>query len=112
MVRMDPPSDRSDRSDPARPSAADVDPRHWREERGRLVATFATGDFVRGAELVARVVPLAEEQGHHPDVLLTYPTVRVELVSHDVGRLTDRDVRLARALTALVDELGVPAAPD
>ncbi|WP_225753764.1 VOC family protein [Actinotalea sp. Marseille-Q4924] len=88
---------------------AAVDPRHWRVVLGRLQATFRTGSFVRGAELVSRVTEAAEEAGHHPDVVLRYPAVTLTLVSHDVGRLTDRDIALARRISALADEAGLEA---
>jgi 4a-hydroxytetrahydrobiopterin dehydratase len=90
---------------------AAVDARHWRVVLGHLQATFRTGSFVRGADLVARVTTVAEEANHHPDVLLRYPAVTLTLVSHDVGRLTERDVALANRISAIADELAVPADP-
>ncbi|WP_182111602.1 MULTISPECIES: VOC family protein [unclassified Actinotalea] len=86
-----------------------VDERHWRVVLGRLHTTVRTGSFVRGAELVQRLAAVAEELGHHPDVVLRYPSVAVSTWSHDVGALTDRDVRLAHAISAVVDELGLDA---
>lgn len=86
-----------------------VDARHWRVILGTLQATFTTGSFAAGAELVARVAEVAERLDHHPDVTLRYPTVHVRTVSHDVGGLTDRDVRLAEAVSAVATELGVEA---
>lgn len=88
-----------------------VDARHWRVVRGRLHATFRTGDFVTGHRLVGRMTEVAEELGHHPDVVLRYPAVHVSVVSHDVGALTGRDVALAARLSALVDEAGIEAVP-
>lgn len=90
---------------------AAVDARHWRVVLGHLQATFRTRSFARGAELVARVTTVAEEADHHPDVLLRYPTVTLTLVSHDVGRLTERDVALAGRISAIADELGLDADP-
>ncbi len=87
--------------------AAQVDPRHWRVRDGHLEVTVATGSFLRGLELVTAVADLAERLGHHPDVLLTYPSVRLTSLSHDVGGLTLRDVELARAVSALLDEQGL-----
>ncbi|MBX9243771.1 4a-hydroxytetrahydrobiopterin dehydratase [Actinotalea ferrariae] len=84
-----------------------VDARHWRVVLGHLEATFRTGSFARGLELVQRVGAAAEELDHHPDVVLRYPTVLVRTVSHDVGGLTERDVRLAAAVSAIADALGV-----
>ena len=54
---------------------------------------------------------MAEEANHHPDVVLTYPQVDVDLRSHDVGGVTVRDLDLARRISAIATELGVEAAP-
>lgn len=86
-----------------------VDPRHWRVVLGQVRATFRTGSFERGVELVRQVAAAAEELGHHPDVHLTYPTVQVSTVTHDAGGLTARDVALAGRVTAIADALGVDA---
>jgi 4a-hydroxytetrahydrobiopterin dehydratase len=83
----------------------------WRFFLMRLHARFRTGSFVRGLELVTRITEAAEEADHHPDVVLTYPHVDVDLHSHDVQGVTSRDVALARRISAIAAELGVEAAP-
>ena len=83
----------------------------WRFFLMRLHARFRTGSFVKGLELVTRITAVAEEANHHPDVVLTYPQVDVDLSSHDVGGVTSRDVELARRISAIAAELGVEAAP-
>jgi len=88
-----------------------VGDRHWRVLVGCLRATFRTGDFATGAAFVARVAAAADAADHHPDVLLRYPDVTVTTTSHDVGGLTQRDVDLARTVSALADELGIDGAP-
>jgi len=88
-----------------------VDPRHWRLRDGRLEARVETGSFLAGLELVTAVAQVAERMGHHPDVLLTFPSVVLTSVSHDVGGLTERDVALAGAITALLDERALAVPP-
>jgi 4a-hydroxytetrahydrobiopterin dehydratase len=83
----------------------------WRFFLMRLHARFRTGSFVKGLELVTRVTEAAEEANHHPDVVLTYPQVDIDLSSHDVGGVTSRDLDLARRISAIAAELGVEAAP-
>lgn len=93
---------------------ARADARHWRVLLGRLHATFETGDFATGLRLVTAIAAAAEAAGHHPDVDLRYSSVHVALVSHDAGGLTERDVLLAAAISAVADELevaGVPVLP-
>ena len=83
----------------------------WRFFVMRLHARFKTGSFVKGLELVTRITEAAEAANHHPDVVLTYPQVDVDLSSHDVGGVTSRDLDLARQISAIAAELGVEGAP-
>lgn len=83
----------------------------WRRLAQALHARFRTGDFATGARLVAAVTELAEAAGHHPDVTLTYPFVDLSLVSHDVGRVTERDLDLAGQISAAARDLGIVADP-
>ena len=87
----------------------------WRKVLDRLIVRFETGDFNTGAALVARIAEVADEANHHPDVDLRYPHLTVSLKSHDVDAITARDVRLARRISELAAEAGVPTsahAPD
>ena len=83
----------------------------WRFFAMRLHARFTTGSFVKGLELVTRITEAAEEADHHPDVVLTYPHVDVDLQSHDVHGVTSRDIALARRISEIAAELGVGSAP-
>lgn len=83
----------------------------WRFFLNKLHGRFETGSFTKGLELVTRITEAAEEANHHPDVVLTYPQVDVDLQSHDVGGVTSRDVDLARRISEIAAELGIAAAP-
>ncbi len=83
----------------------------WRRLSVALHARFLTGDFVSGLRFVTAVTEAAEAAGHHPDVTLTYPYVDLALVSHDVGRVTGRDLDLARRVSEIAAEQGVSSDP-
>jgi 4a-hydroxytetrahydrobiopterin dehydratase len=83
----------------------------WRKLALALHARFRTGDFVSGLRFVTAVTEAAEAANHHPDVKLTYPYVDLTLVSHDVGRLTQRDIDLAGQISEIAAEQGVEADP-
>jgi 4a-hydroxytetrahydrobiopterin dehydratase len=83
----------------------------WRVLYGGACAYFRTGSFAKGVALVDRIGALADAANHHPDVDLRYPGVTVRLITHDVGGLSDRDVALARQVSAAARELGVEADP-
>lgn len=83
----------------------------WRILASTLHATFATGDFRTGADFVAGLTELAERADHHPEVRLSYPRVSVQLSSHDIGGLSERDVNLAREISALAADQEISGAP-
>ena len=89
----------------------DLDLPDWRPVGGALRTRFVTKGFTAGMELLRAITPLAEEANHHPDVTLTWPHVDIALVTHDAGGLTGKDVDLARAISAVAAEQGVPADP-
>jgi 4a-hydroxytetrahydrobiopterin dehydratase len=83
----------------------------WRMLAQALHARFLTGSFVKGLEFVTAVTDAAESANHHPDVTLTYPHVDLKLVSHDVSRVTERDLMLARRISEIAREQGIGARP-
>jgi 4a-hydroxytetrahydrobiopterin dehydratase len=83
----------------------------WRLLAQALHARFLTGDFVTGLAFVTAVTEAAEQANHHPDVTLTYPWVDLKLVSHDVSRVTQRDLDLARRISEIARDRGLDAAP-
>ncbi|HLH70336.1 MAG TPA: 4a-hydroxytetrahydrobiopterin dehydratase [Candidatus Dormibacteraeota bacterium] len=79
------------------------------EESGghqQLVKTFRFPNFVKAVEFVNRITPVAESEGHHPDLLVAWGQVRVQLWTHAAGGLTENDFILA----AKVDEVAAGAA--
>ena len=81
-------------------------------DSGEVGATFRTGSFARGVDLVVRIGALADAADHHPDVDLTYPRVAVRLSTHEIGGLSERDVSLAREISVAARELGIESDPD
>lgn len=78
----------------------------WVYLLGGLQTRIRTGDFATGLAVVAAIGAAAEEMNHHPDLNLRYPHVDVRLTSHDAGGVTDRDVRLARAISSIAADAG------
>jgi 4a-hydroxytetrahydrobiopterin dehydratase len=73
----------------------------WRLERGELVRDCVFENFVEAMQFVNSVAELAEGAGHHPDIDIRYNRVRLALISHDAGGLTERDFDLAAAIDSL-----------
>ena len=86
---------------------ADEAPDGWAYLLGGLQTRIRTADFATGLSLVNAIGAAAEEMNHHPDLDLRYTHLDVRLTSHDVRAVTDRDIRLARAISAIAAEAGV-----
>ena len=63
--------------------------------------TFTFPDFQKALEFVNRVGAIAEEQGHHPDILLTWGKVEITIWTHTVQGLTESDFILAAKIDRL-----------
>jgi 4a-hydroxytetrahydrobiopterin dehydratase len=72
------------------------------EGHPELARTFRFKGFMPGVRLVDAIADLAEAEGHHPDLHLSYGSLRVELWTHAAGGLTENDFILA----AKMDRIG------
>jgi 4a-hydroxytetrahydrobiopterin dehydratase len=77
---------------------------HWTVAEGRdaIRREFRFRDFSEAWGFMARVALLAEAQDHHPEWSNVWNRVEILLSTHDAGGLSARDVRLARAIDALL----------
>ena len=60
-----------------------------------ITKTFVFPDFKQALDFVNRAGAVAEEQGHHPDLLLTWGKVEVKTYTHKIDGLTESDFVLA-----------------
>jgi 4a-hydroxytetrahydrobiopterin dehydratase len=72
----------------------------WQRWGNEIQKVYSFPSYKGVLAFVARVGALAEEQDHHPELLVQYGMVTVRLTSHDMKGLTERDFRLAKAIDA------------
>ena len=73
----------------------------WERDGDAIRRQFDCGDFKGSVEFVNRVLPIAEEMGHHPDLEISWATVTVRVSTHSEGGLTASDFELASRIDAL-----------
>ena len=73
----------------------------WEREGDAITRSFDRGDFLGSVEFVKSIVEPAEEMGHHPDLEISWATVKVTITSHSEGGLTANDFELAAKVDAL-----------
>jgi len=76
----------------------------WQFEQGHLAKSYHFPDFAGALEFVNKIGAISEQQGHHPDVYMTWGKVSLEIWTHKIDGLTESDFILA----AKFDEVPVP----
>lgn len=71
-------------------------------EDHHLHKTWGFENFKEALAFVNRIGDLAEQEGHHPDLQLSYGRVAVDLHTHKIDGLTESDFIMA----AKIDQLG------
>jgi len=71
-------------------------------EEHHLEKDFRFDDYRQALDFTVRVGEMAEEQGHHPDILLTWGRVRVTIWTHKIDGLTESDFVFAAKADQLV----------
>ena len=70
-------------------------------EDHHLHKVFPFADFVQALEFTNRVGELAEQEGHHPDIRLSWGRVEIEIFTHKIDGLTESDFILAARIDRL-----------
>jgi len=73
----------------------------WERAGEAIVKEFDHGDFVGSVRFVDSLVEPAEAMSHHPDLEISWATVKVSLSTHSEGGLTANDLELAAKIDAL-----------
>jgi len=66
-----------------------------------ITRAFTFPDFKQALDFVNRVGAVAEAQGHHPDILLSWGKAEITLWTHKIDGLTESDFIMAAKIDAL-----------
>jgi len=64
-------------------------------EAGKLERTLKFKDFKQAFAFMTQVALEAESKNHHPEWHNVYNAIKIELMTHDVGGVTEKDFSLA-----------------
>lgn len=70
-------------------------------EPKKISKDFKFKDFKEAMDFVNKVAELAESEGHHPDIRISYNRVQIEMWTHAANGLTENDFILAAKIDAL-----------
>jgi 4a-hydroxytetrahydrobiopterin dehydratase len=76
----------------------------WQREGSWLVRDFKFQNFKNAMAFVNQVADEAEAMDHHPDIFIhDWNKVRLSLMTHSEGGLTEKDFKLARQINGIAD---------
>lgn len=78
----------------------------WSEQAGALHRQLTFPAFADAFAFMTRVALAADRLDHHPDWSNAYTKVTIDLSSHDVGGISERDFRLAAIIDDAARALG------
>ncbi|HVP43202.1 MAG TPA: 4a-hydroxytetrahydrobiopterin dehydratase [Terriglobales bacterium] len=70
----------------------------WKQNGKQIERLFEFPDFVSAMKFVNKIADAAEAAQHHPDITINYNKVKLALISHDSGGVTQRDIRMAQKI--------------
>jgi 4a-hydroxytetrahydrobiopterin dehydratase len=73
----------------------------WAVNNKKLFKRYEFENYIQALEFVLKVSNLAEMQNHHPDISFGWGYVEISLFSHDKKDITERDHKLAEAISKL-----------
>ena len=80
-----------------------ADPTQWKVvDEHHIIRSFKFPDFKSALAFVNKVGEVAEQQGHHPDILLGWGKVEITTWTHAVDGLTESDFILAAKIDQLL----------
>jgi len=72
----------------------------WKQANGQITKEYQFPDFIAAGMFVTGVNLEAEKANHHPELLHRYQIVKIQLSTHDVGGISELDLRMAKKLDA------------
>lgn len=76
----------------------------WALEDKQIQRQFQFKDFRQAMDFVNKVADIAEEEGHHPDIFISWNKVRLTLTTHKIGGLSRNDFIVAAKIDRLLSE--------
>ena len=73
----------------------------WSRVDNEITKTYKLKNFIESIGFVNKIAILAEKADHHPDILIQYSKVKINLATHSEGGITIKDINLATEIENL-----------
>jgi 4a-hydroxytetrahydrobiopterin dehydratase len=75
----------------------------WRiNDQGHLFNQYKFKNFMQAMEFANRIAEIAEQEGHHPDLQISWGSCAVEIWTHKINGLSESDFILAAKIDTIL----------
>jgi len=74
----------------------------WQLKAGKLEKQVKVKDFREALLLANRIGEIAEQENHHPDLLVSWGLLQITIFTHSVKALTENDFILAAKIKSII----------
>ena len=74
---------------------------HQVDDGKKLNKTFKFKSFIDAFSFMTKIAIFAEKEDHHPEWCNVYSKVEISLTTHDVGGITEKDIKLIQFIESL-----------
>lgn len=85
-----------------------VEIQNWAMKYPSITREFQFKGFGEAIAFVNGVADIAQEQDHHPDIFISYKTVRLTFSTHRIGGLSQNDFIMAAKVDRLLQSMSTP----
>jgi 4a-hydroxytetrahydrobiopterin dehydratase len=76
----------------------------WVIKNSKLHGSFEFKNFVEAFAFMTEIALRAEKMDHHPEWFNVYNRVTIDLMTHDVNGISDRDIKLANIINSTFEK--------
>ena len=74
----------------------------WKYLDRNISKSFEFNTYLEGIEFVQKVAALADNQNHHPDIMIGWCKIEISISSHQLNGVTTKCVNLATAINLIL----------
>ena len=77
----------------------------WKLVDAKLQKTFTFSNFAQAFAFMTAIADYAETNNHHPEWFNAYKIVRVDLTTHEVSGISERDFHMAIEMDSVMQQM-------
>ncbi len=74
----------------------------WQIRDGKLFKSITFNDFIDAFGFISKLAIHCEKINHHPELYNIFNTVTLNLVTHETGKISIKDIQLAKIVNGLL----------